>query len=144
MRALLLLLGALLLIICLPLEFNSLHDARVDSYTQSFAEVTTAPGATSANATMAIALWGDSITAVSVSSNITADTPAASAYNKVSRTLTIGGLVSNQTRTLTAEYEIASVNENASVLNPFLTTIAIIMVLSIIGVFARAIYEFFG
>lgn len=144
MRSLLLLCGALLLIICLPLFFTALHDAKVDEFSQTYAEISTGAGVTSANVTLSEDLWNSAIPSVlSASSNISGDSPSASAYNEVSRILTVGGLKSSSIRTIEVNYEIETTREDAASLGVFLTIIAFIMILSIIGLFARAIYEFF-
>jgi hypothetical protein len=120
------------------------HDARTNVYTQTFAEVSTGAGANSANVTLSLPPWADAITSVtSASSNITSDSPTAADYNAISRILTVGGLASASTRTLSISYDIASLSlDGLSGINAFLLLILIIVVLSVLAIIGRAFYEF--
>lgn len=143
MRSVLYLIGVILLVICLAPFFNALHDARTGDYEQTFAEITTGVGVTSSNVTLAQDIWADSIASVtSITSNITGENPSAAAFNSTSRTLTIGGLGSNDIRDLLVGYEIENPSlEGFSGVSVFLVVVAWVIVLSILGLVARAIYE---
>jgi hypothetical protein len=135
----------LLLIICLPLEFHALHDARVDILTKNFVQVATPALVNSANLTLTKALWGDDISSVtSVTSNITGDLPSTDNYTAISKVLEVGGLLAGEMRSISVEYEIASVSlsELPSV-SQFLIVIILFTIMAILGMIAGAIYLFF-
>ena len=144
MRSLIIVFGALLAIILLPSTFGSVHDARVDSYTQTAAGVTTGAGIYAANVTLSQDLWGDAVSLVSdVSSNITADSPSASTYNPVSGALLVGGLEQGQLRTLSITYEVESATTTEMTgLSTFLALFFWFLVFLIIALLGGAIYAF--
>ena len=142
MRAVLIMFGALFLLIVMPYLFFSVHDARSDAFEESFAEVATGAGATSANLSLSYNLFADEPANVNtVSSNITADTPSGSVYYTAGDILTVSGLSSNATRTLTVNYDIASVTlaELPSV-DPLLLALTYWWILAILGLVAGAVY----
>lgn len=143
MKSLFVVFGVLLLIISLPVFFQSTHDAQVQEQTQSFAGIATAVSVNSANITMAQAVYADNLASItSVSSNITGDTPTAASFNSVSKVLNVTGLVQSNTRTLSVNYEIPStlLPDGANV---FFTVVRWFYVFTIIGMLAGAIYAFF-
>jgi hypothetical protein len=145
MKNVLIIFGAVLVVIALPLIFGVLHDARVDDTTNSFTTITTGVAETSSNVTLALPLYNDSITSVtSITSNVTTDAPTASDYNSVSRLLSFTGLVTGTTRTVTIEYEIDSAVlgelPSASI---FLSVFAYFIIFGILGLIAGAIYGMF-
>lgn len=145
MKNVLLLFGALLLVICMPLFWDGLHDARVDRFEEAYTSVTTGAGVTTVNITLSQDLWNDSATSVKqVSSNTTGDIPTAIGYNAVSHTLTLSGLVESSTRSLLVNYEIAStsISELQSI-DAFMVVIAVFIVLGVLGIIAAAVYGFF-
>ena len=109
-KALLIMFGVMFMIIVMPFLINGIHDARTDTFEESFASTTTAAGVVSANVSLSYNLFADAAANVnSVSSNITSDSPSASTYNTVGDILLVTGLTASQTRTLTVNYDIASV-----------------------------------
>ena len=145
MKNVLMIFGAVLIVVCLPMIFLVMHDARVETYTQAFTGITTGAAETTSNATLALALYDNSITSVTgISSNITGDLPTASGYNSVSKFLDISGLVVSQTRTLSIDYEIDStvLSEFPSA-SAFLSVFVYLIIFGILGVIAGAIYGMF-
>lgn len=144
MKSLVIVFGAVILIIMIPILFDSIHDARVDDYTQNVAGVTTAAGVYSANVTLSQSLWGDSVSFVdSLSSNITPDSPTADSYNSVSGVLLVGGLDAGHLRTLSITYEIDSavLSEHTGA-STFLALFFWFVIFLIMGVVGGAIYAF--
>ena len=144
MKSLIIVFGALLLIIQIPVLFGSIHDARVDNYTQNVAGVTTAAGIYGANVTLSQELWGDAVSLVSsISSNITPDSPSADSYNPVSGVLLVAGLDAGQIRTLSITYEMESaiLSEHTGA-STFLALYFWFVVFLILGMMAGAIYAF--
>lgn len=144
MKSVSLFLGSFLLIIMLPLSLGALHDFRVENYEQSISTVTTGAGENTTTVILSQELWQDDINAVlSVSSNITADSPSADSFNNVTNGLTVGGLVASQTRTLTIEYEIpdAEVVSNMSQVDVLVIVILVLVIFSILAVIVAGIAE---
>ncbi len=145
MRSVIIMFGAILYIICLPIAFHGLHDARVDQFTQNYVLVNTPLGVTAANVTLSKALWGDDITSVySVTSNISNDTPSTSNYTAANRRLEVSGLYPSSDRTLSVVYEIASVAlAELPSISGLIIVIALFVVVAVIGLIAGAIYQYF-
>ncbi len=143
MKSLLIVFGALLLIIQLPLLFGSIHDARVDDYTQSVAGVVTAAGIYAANVTLSQELWSGSVSLVDVSSNLSSDSPSADSYNSVSGVLLVGGLDAGKTRTLEIVYDIESaiLSEHTGA-STFLALFFWFILFLFLGLVGSAIYAF--
>lgn len=145
MKSLVITFGAILSIIMLPLLFIGLYDARSEQLTQTFSGVSTAAGVYSANITLSKAPWGDDIEGVvEISSNVTSDAPSASAYNEVSKLLTVSGLEQSDTRTLSVVYDISStVLSGLYGIDTFLALFAWFIVFLIFGLICGAVYAFF-
>lgn len=143
MKSLIIIFAALLLIIATPFVFDSIDDAITDSYSQSFAGVTTGAGEYSENVTLSRALYNDDADSVTgVSSNITSDTPTAGTYNTVSHAVEITGLEASQVRTITVDFEIDSTTLPDGVAT-FLALWRWFWIFIITGLAAGAIYAFF-
>lgn len=109
MKNVLVVCAAALIVITFPFLFKSIHDARMDTYSQSFASITTGAGTNSANVSLALALYNDSIINVdSCSSNLSGDSPTAAGYTTTGKVLGLSGLLESSTRTLTVNYGVAS------------------------------------
>lgn len=145
LKGVFILLGALLLIILSPFVISSAHDARVTTFEQSYSEVSTPAAVTSANITLSYDLYADAVAnVVSSTSNITGDTPSASAYVSVSRQLTVSGLASNTSRTLTVDYEIADpALAELPTIDAILLVAVFLYFIAILGLIAGAIYSYF-
>ena len=145
MKGVLILCGALILIILSPFVINSVHDAKVTSFEQSFAGVTTAASVYSANITLSQDLYADQVANVTdISSNTTGDLPTAASYTALTHLLAVSGLQENTERTLVVTHEIAnpSLAELASV-DALLLTAVLLYFISILGLIAGAIYSYF-
>ena len=139
-KALLIMFGVMFMIIVMPFLINGIHDARTDTFEESFASTTTAAGVVSANVSLSYNLFADAAANVnSVSSNVTSDSPSASTYNTVGDILLVTGLTASQTRTLTVNYDIASVTlAELPNLDPLLLAMTYWWVLAIMGLIGGA------
>lgn len=140
MKSVVIVYAAVLLIVCLPILIDGLHDCRTEQYTQNFAEIST--GAyTSANVSLSQTLYGDDISSVSsVSSNISGDSPSANTYNPVSKILNVGGLISDSERTLSVTYEISDQDLDIFTgLSALLIMAGLFLLVVILGLFGGAI-----
>ena len=111
------LLGLFILIILFELPLNAVHNIQTDAYTQAeasvstsyvdiFEAVATGAGVTTADVVLTEALWDDDVAnVVSITSTHVPDTPTADSYVSGTKTLTVGGLIEAQTRTLTVTYK---------------------------------------
>lgn len=101
MKSLLIIFGTLMLLLYIPVVIEGTRDAQTEDYDLSFAGVTTAAGVYSANVTLTTDIYDDNVLSVaSVSSNVSSDSPSASAFNSSSKVLTVNGLAASSTRTL--------------------------------------------
>jgi len=143
MKSLFICFAALFLIIALPWVFQSIDDAFTEEYAETFAGVVTGSGVYTANVTLAAATWNDSLTSVTeISSNITgSDAPSASAYNTVSRILSVNGLDESQTRTLSVTFLIDSTSL-PEFFSTFLMLFRWFYMFMILGMAGGAIYAF--
>lgn len=143
MKSLVVAFGAAFLLILFPAIFGRLIDAQTDDYTQNFAGVSTGAGEYSANFTLSQDLFEDNTVSVSsISSNISGDSPSASAYNSVSRVLTAGGLQESQTRTISVTYDIEDPSLPAGVV-VFLQIFIWFFMLIDLGLLVGSVYAFF-
>ena len=111
------LIGLFILIILFELPMNAVHNIQTDAYTQAeagvstshvdiFEDVATGVGVTTADVVLSNALWADAVAnVVSITSTHGEDTPTADSYVSGTKTLTVGGLIESQTRTLTVTYK---------------------------------------
>lgn len=140
MRSVVVIFAAILIIVCFSYILEGLHDCRVDEYTQSFTEITTAAGVTSANITLSQTLYDSSVTNVtSISSNLTGDSPSADNYTSVGRTLLVGGLASDTQRTLSVVYEVSDPDLAGMPIGPLLIMAGLFLIVIILGLFSGAI-----
>lgn len=143
MKSLLIIFGALLMIIATPAFFTHVDNVLTDEESNSFTAVTTAAGVTSANVTLATAVYNDNVQQVGdITSDNEDDSPSAYAYNSVSKLLTVSGLNANDTRTLTADYYIENATLDSGI-SIFWTVLRWFWVFLIIGMSGGAIYAFF-
>lgn len=143
MKSLIIIFGTLLLIIATPFVFESIDNALTDEYSQSFASVSTGAGEYAANVTLSREPHNEDTNDVTeISSNISSDSPSASDYNTVSKSLEVSGLVESEERTLTVEFYIDSVSLPASMVT-FMGLLRWFYVFIIIGMSGGAIYAFF-
>lgn len=145
MKNVLVVFAAVLLIAAAPFVFKSLHNARIDSYSQSFAQVSTPPGVNSANVTLGLELYEDTIANISVcSSNLTGDSPSAAGYTIAGNILNISGLLSSSVRTLTIQYGIASqALFDIATASVFFNVLAYMYIFTMLGLMGGAIWNTF-
>lgn len=143
MKSLIIIFGALLMIVATPFVFSSIDDGITDPYTQSISGVTTGAGEYAENVTLGRAVYNDDDSSVtSISSNISGDTPTASAYNTTSHALEVSGLAASQTRTLTVTFNIDDPSLPTGV-STFLGLMRWFWVFIITGMAGGAVYAFF-
>lgn len=105
MKSLIICFGAILLMVCMPLFNDSVHDARTDEYSQSFAGEETGSGVYSGNVTLSEDLFNDHVGNVEeITSNVSSDSPTATSYNSANNLLVYGGVVGSENRTMWYEY----------------------------------------
>jgi hypothetical protein len=133
-----------MLVIAMPLWFQSSIDARTEAHTENFAGVSTGSGVYSANVTLSQDIFDNTVLSVtSVSSNITGDAPTAATYNSVSNVLNVSGLTAGSTRTLSIGYDMESpfIPAGSAV---FFTLSNWFYIFAIVGMVIGAIYAFFN
>lgn len=85
---------------------DAIYDFRSDVREDSFPDVETDTGETSANVTLLKILYDDNTNSFAILSDLSTDLPAYSSYNSTNRVLTVSGLTANTTRDLLVEYDI--------------------------------------
>lgn len=89
-----------------PGMIGSVEDTQTVTRTDDFATVVTAPAATTANVVLVAELWQDSnLNVVTITSDLGTDVPLVGAYVAATKTLTVGGLDDDASRTLSVEYK---------------------------------------
>lgn len=98
---------------------------RTEDTTEAFS-VTTAAGVTTANVTLANDLYQDDVSEViSISSNISGESPIASTYSDTSGKLLVSALNPSATHTLTVNYYADTDSDVIYVVGPFLPLLII-------------------
>lgn len=142
MKSVTVLIGAVIVILLMAAVMVSVTDFRTDSFQDTF-DVTTGGGETTAPVVLSQDLFNDATYNVSaISSNLTADTPAAASYVTATNTLTVSGLDADLTRRLTVTYRIDGLEDYigagvAAGLWPLL------IILGVIAIVAGAMYNAF-
>ena len=89
-----------------PMVMTGAHEVLTDDETESFENVSTGTGETTATVTLSKSLYDNSTSSVtSITSDNANDDPTADSYNSSNKQLTVGGLAESATRTLTVAYE---------------------------------------
>ncbi len=129
---------AVTILFMLPLT-GAVYDFRTDLREDTISETTA--NLTADNVTLLKDLYADDINSVSISSNLTTDTPLALSYN-ATRLLFMTGLTDNTTRLLTISYDI-DVFGGTAALNRVADIIPFIWMLSIIAFTPAALFAIF-
>lgn len=143
MKSLIIICAALFMMVATPFVFASLDNSLTDEYTQSVSGVGTGAGDYAANVTLGRSIYNDdSVSVLEISSNISSDTPSASAYNSVSKKLEVSGLEASETRTLVIRFLIDSTTlpSGSSI---FLTFLRWLWIFVIVGFMGGGVYAFF-
>ncbi len=99
-------------LIMFGLVMTGSHDILTDSDTDTFANVTTAVGVTSADVVLTSDLYNSAVSSVtSVTSSLITDVPVAATYTAGTNTLHVTGLTASETRTLTAVYDYGATDD---------------------------------
>lgn len=110
MRALQLILGAIVIILLMGAMLAGITSFRTQDYTEQH-DVTTGANVTSSAITLSQELFGAHTYNAEVTSNITADAPIPSSYVEASQALTVTGLDDSNSRRLTVVYKISSLDD---------------------------------
>lgn len=112
--AFIILIAAVVFALTLSPLMQGMHDFRTDVQTDNFT-VTTGAAVTSANLSLRLALYDGNLANLSVTSNVTADTPSVDSYNAASRTILVSSLAQSNTRVLTVSYDTPALDDYESV-----------------------------
>lgn len=85
---------------------QGVYDFKTDPREDTFNNVLTGVGETTANVTILKALYDNDTSTFSISSNTSRDIPLYSSYNATTRELMVSGLAANITRSLYVTYDI--------------------------------------
>lgn len=122
--------GVILIVMLLGGQFfDSVDSARGKEYTQTVPNVTTTDGTTAAVTLLKDPLGDDVTNIVSVISNSTDDTPAADAYVTATNELTVIGLATAATRTLTVTYNYARLDSGS---DRFMTILGFLIIVALV------------
>lgn len=139
MKALLLMIGAVIIILLMPAVLLSVNDFLMDEYEASYI-VTTGANATSTDITLTQELYDDQTYNAVVTSNITADAPVPSSYVSSTQVLTVTGLDADNSRTLTVTYQIDAL-ELFFASGVTARAWMLLLALGVIGIIVAAVYN---
>ena len=139
MKSVVLLIGACIVILLLGAVMTGVNDFRMEDQVATY-DVTTGGGVTTADVTLTEALFGGETYNAAVSSNITGDTPLASAYVAGTKALTVSGLDASSTRRLTVTYKIDAQDAYPGA-GLGASVIPVMIILGCIGLVAAAAYS---
>ena len=111
-KAFLILMASTILFL-LPLTMI-VYDFKTDQQTDIFSMVTV--GNTTDNITLSELLYDADVTTIYVLSDLSTDNISWGSYNGTSNNLLVSGLVSNDTRVLTATYDVDALGGNAAII----------------------------
>lgn len=104
---------------------QGVHTWRTDDTTEQFA-VSTAAGVTTANVTLGGTLFQNATSeVVSITSNVTGESPIASAYTSATQVLLVAALTPNTTHTLTINYYADTSDSVVYAIGPYLALLII-------------------
>lgn len=86
---------------------RAIYDYRTDIREDRFT-VVTGPGETVESVVLLKPIYGDDTGTVSISSNVTADSPMVGSYNPDTRQLTVSGLAENESHLLAVSYDVSA------------------------------------
>lgn len=138
MKAVILVLGAAMLIIFAPAILDSVGDFRTNEQTAAY-DVTTGAGATTANITVTEPVYNGATANIAVSSNDTDDAPIPSIYTSASKKITITGLAESTTRRLTFVYKISGLDDYIGA-EVGAAALPLMLIIGIMGIIGGAIY----
>lgn len=115
----------------IPIE-QGIYDFRTQVREDSFNDVDTAVGVTTANVTLFRPIYDSDTDTIDILSDLSTDSPAYSSYNSTTRVLLVSGLTANTTRGLDVSYDISSMTESTAMDNFFNTLPFLWMVCAIL------------
>jgi hypothetical protein len=133
-----LVLFAVTILFLLPIS-QSVYAFRTDQKTDTSYQ---AVAGTSANVTLAKALYNSDPSTIRLSSSLNTDLPALVSYNATNRVIQVSGLTYNTTRTLSILYDYDALGSSTA-LNVFLDKLPWFWLLCIIGFIPAAIISIF-
>ena len=116
---------------------EGIYDYRTDVRTDTF-NITTAAGVTAANVTLHRPIFDADTNTLSYFSDNTADSPAFSDYDSVTRRLEVSGLAADDTRELDVLYDIDALAASLAI-NNFLNVLPFIWIIIIVAFPAAAL-----
>lgn len=131
------------LFILFPIVMDSSHTLQTDVEVETEAAVATGVGETSADVVLTHGLWGASNTAVtSITSDEVTDVPVAGTYVDATKTLTVTGLVAEDSRTLTITYEYDGLSDYTG-MGAIVAVAPLLLFLGVIGAVIGGLYTGF-
>lgn len=121
---------------------ESVYDFRTDQRSDDFPAIVTAPAVTTANVTLLESLYDADTGTTTLTSDNAADSPAPGAYTSATRVLTVTGLSANDTRDLSAAYDVDALT-GSDAIDDFaeqLDVFFLLLVLVFLGVSIVAIF----
>lgn len=109
MKALLGVIGIIIILLLFGTFMGGIKDAQTDERTDTFAAVVTGGGVTTADVELVTDIYDNNILEVTeITSDLGTDSPLPDTYVSATNTLTVRGLTAAQTRTLTVTYRYDS------------------------------------
>lgn len=104
MKALTLLIGAIIVILLLGATLGAINEFRSTDIEEPY-NVSTGANETTVDIELTQELFGDNTISATVTSNLTGDAPVSYSYESSTQTLTVAGLLESSSRRLTIDYK---------------------------------------
>lgn len=131
------------LFVLFPIVMDSSHTLQTDVEVETEAAVATGVGELTADVVLTYGLWGASNTAVtSITSDEVTDVPVAGTYVDATKTLTVTGLVAEDSRTLTITYEYDGLSDYTG-MGAIVAVAPLLLFLGVIGAVIGGLYTGF-
>ena len=127
MKSFIAIIGGLLLILMSVFAITGTNSFRAKDYTATYGGVTESSG--SAIITLTQPLWQEDTSALSLASDEAGDHPLATGYSRQNQNLTIIGLDSTATRTITITYSISNL-KNYPIADPLSMWVPVFFILA--------------
>ena len=138
MKSATMIIGAIIIILLLAATLTAINSFRMADYEEPHNVTTT--GNTTADIVLSQSLFNSETYNVAVSSNLTDDAPVPSSYVSATKTLTVSGLKTNDSRRLTITYKIDSLDDYYAV-GIAARVWPILLGLGVIGLIVGAVYN---
>lgn len=140
MKAVLAIIGVIIIIVLFGTMLAGIHSAKTDERTDAFAAVVTGGGVTEADVVLVTDIYdGDILNVISITSDNVLDAPLPDSFVGATNTLTIRGLAAADTRDLVVIYEYDALAGQGDTTGTFLDMLPIFIAIATAVIIVGAI-----